>query len=103
MAVTATAQHIDDSPRVRIDRVELRRTRKLNGLTYADLARLADISFGYVGLIERGERTSVSPPVFVRLCDALGVQDRTKLLAKDEGALSASEARGRSARAGRNS
>lgn len=69
---------------VHIDRVELRRRRKLSGLSYAGLAAKAGISFGYVGQLERGNRLTVSPPVFARLCDALGVQDRTKLLAKDE-------------------
>ena len=66
---------------VLIDRVKLRRKRQLSGLTYAQLGDLAGISFGYVGQLERGVRTAVSPPVYVRICDALGVQDRTELLA----------------------
>lgn len=83
MAVTATARKTVDSPMVQIDRVKLRLLRQLNGFTYADLAKKAGISFGYVGQLERGQRLAVSPPVYVRLCNALGVQDRTELLAAD--------------------
>ena len=69
---------------VHIDRAKLRRSRQLSGMTQAELAARANISFGYVGHLERGTRASVSPRVFVRLCDALAVQDRTELLAQDE-------------------
>lgn len=50
------------------------------GLTVADLASLCDITPGYLSLIELGKRRP-SPPVFARICDALRVSDRRKLLA----------------------
>lgn len=69
------------SAAVVIDRAELRRRRQLKGLNQAELAQLAGVSFSYVGHIESGRRPTVSPRVFVKLCDALEVSDRTELMA----------------------
>lgn len=69
------------SAAVRIDREELRKRRQLAGLNQAELAKKAHVSFSYVGHIESGRRPTVSPRVFVQLCDALDVQDRTELMA----------------------
>ncbi len=70
------------SAAVRIDREQLRLRRQLAGLNQAELAEKARVSFSYVGHIESGRRPTVSPRVFVRLCDALDVQDRSELLEK---------------------
>jgi transcriptional regulator with XRE-family HTH domain len=64
-----------------IDRAELRRCRKLSGLNQAQLAKNADVSPSYISLIESGKRRTVSPGTFARLCTALAVGDREKLLA----------------------
>lgn len=68
---------------VSVDRLAIRRHRHLKGLNQGELATAADISYGYVGHIERGTRKTVSPAVFGRICDALGVEDRTKLMAPE--------------------
>ena len=64
-----------------VDRAAIRRQRQLKGLDQAGLAELAGVSPGYVSHIEAGRRPTVSPGVFVRICDALGVEDRTELMA----------------------
>lgn len=67
---------------VHIDGDQLRTKRKLAGHALVDFAALAEISFQYLSQIERGDRQSVSPPVFARICDALGVaeEDRDQLV-----------------------
>lgn len=72
-----------ESPMVVIERAELRRCRKLSGLNQAQLAEKAAVSPSYISLIESGKRPTVSPATFARLCEALRVGDRTKLLASD--------------------
>jgi transcriptional regulator with XRE-family HTH domain len=74
---------------IRIDRRKLRVLRQLSGMNQLQLAQRAGLSFGYVGHLERGTRLRVSPPVLAALCEALGVQNRTELLA-DEATRSAS-------------
>jgi transcriptional regulator with XRE-family HTH domain len=64
-----------------VDRAALRLRRQLKGLDQAELAELAGVSSSYVGHIESGRRPTISPKVFVRICDALGVEDRTELMA----------------------
>jgi len=66
---------------VAIDREKIRIRRQLRGDNQAQLAERAQISPGYVSLIESGQRTTVSPAVFARICDALEVEDRTELMA----------------------
>lgn len=75
------APTLDESPMVQIDRRKLRRLRQQNGMSQLKFAEEAGLSFGYVGHLERGTRTRVSPRVLGQLCDALGVQDRTELMA----------------------
>lgn len=67
---------------VAIDGDELRRRRQLAGETQKSFAEKAGVTDGYVSLIEAGRRPTVSPPVFVRFCDALGIEpaDREQLL-----------------------
>lgn len=61
---------------------EVRRLRKLQGDNLTTFAPKAGITFQYLSQIETGVRSKVSPAVFVRLCEALGVQDRESLLAE---------------------
>lgn len=66
---------------VAVDRTKLRRLRQLRGDNQAQFAERCKISSGYLSLIESGQRTTVSPAVFARLCDVLGVEDRAELMA----------------------
>lgn len=68
---------------VEINGALVRELRKLAGHTQPMFAELAGISFQYVSAIERGDRKTVSPPVFVRICDALGIEDRRELICTD--------------------
>lgn len=68
------------SANVEIDGAKVREMRKLRGLTLTKLATRCDISFQYLSHIERGVRQRVSPPTYARICDALGIRDRRKLL-----------------------
>lgn len=65
---------------VRINRDRLRRRREVLGLNQARLADATGFSFGYIAMIERGERPTVSPDALARLCDALGFEDREELI-----------------------
>ncbi len=78
---TPAAQEPADASGVAIDGAAARRRRELKGLSVADLAPLCGITPGYLSLIELGRRRP-SPPVFARICDALGVaeQDREQLV-----------------------
>jgi transcriptional regulator with XRE-family HTH domain len=60
---------------VEVDGNALRELRKSLGYTLVAFAPKADISFGYLSQIERGWRKRVSPPVFLQLIAALGIQD----------------------------
>ena len=92
------------SPNVRVDPKKLRLTRQLRGMTQVQLGRSAKLSNSYIGYLERGLRTLVSPPAFGRLCDALSVLDRTELMDDEEVvsgmAPSATEAQSGAMRAG---
>jgi transcriptional regulator with XRE-family HTH domain len=66
---------------VAVNAPELRRRRQLLGDNQAEFARRCNISAGYLSQIENEVRRTVSPGVYVRICDALGVQDRKELLA----------------------
>lgn len=77
---------------VEMDGEKLRTLRALLGLKREELATRCEISAGYVSHIETGRRRP-SPPVFARICDALGVSDRRVLLAeKKSGGKSARKA-----------
>lgn len=73
---------------VAINGDELRRRRQLAGETQDSFAALADISPAYVSHIEAGRRQTVSPPAFVRICNALGIatDDRELLVRKQAAA-----------------
>lgn len=67
---------------VAIDGREVRQRRKLKGKDLGQFAAECDITIGYLSHIETGRRLAVSPPVFLRICDALGVveDDREQLV-----------------------
>lgn len=65
---------------VDIDGARVRELRKLLGATVTDFAERCGISFQYLSQIERGDRQRVSAPVFAKICDKLGVEDRRTLL-----------------------
>lgn len=74
---------------VKIDGDELRRLRSLQGDDLKPFAAKADISFQYVSQLELGVRDSVSPSVFGRICQALGLEtgeERERLVAKQPAA-----------------
>lgn len=64
---------------------QVRRLRKLLGQNLTTFAPRAEITFQYLSQIETGVRTHVSPEVFARICDALGVpkHERGALIAQD--------------------
>lgn len=67
---------------VAIKAPEVRRRRQLAGHNQAEFAEQCGISAGYLSQIESGQRRTVSPRVYVSICDALNVQDRQELLAE---------------------
>lgn len=68
---------------VNIDPAELRRKRELLGLNQAELAERAKVHYSFISRLEGGRRAKASPRVFARICDALGVLDRTELMADE--------------------
>ncbi|MGH3439293.1 MAG: helix-turn-helix domain-containing protein [Sciscionella sp.] len=57
--------------------------RKLSGLNQARFAQVCKVSAPYISHIERGRRKTISPAVYVRICNALGVKNREQLLLRD--------------------
>ncbi len=82
MSITATqAAPAQPAPAgVEIDGPAVRQLRKLGGRTLSKLAEDCGLSVAYLSAIERGTRPTVSPPAFVRICDALGIADRRELV-----------------------
>lgn len=70
--MTDTVQ-VTSSASVAIDAAKLREMRQDQGLTQKDLAAKCGLGWKYVSQLETGYRTRVSPPTFVRLCDALNI------------------------------
>jgi transcriptional regulator with XRE-family HTH domain len=62
-----------------IDGPEVRRRRKLAGKSVTDLAESCGITFQYLSMIERGDRRTVSPAVFGRICNALGLDETERV------------------------
>lgn len=60
---------------------EMKRRRQINGLSQTALAELAGVDNSHISHIESGRRPTISPAVFARICDALGVHDRAELMA----------------------
>lgn len=71
-----------DSPGIAIDGAKVKHARYLAGLDQVPLAKRAGLSQSYLSAIETGARTRVSASAYARLCDALGVTDRTTLMAQ---------------------
>ncbi len=67
-------------PGVPINPDALRHHRHLAGLTQTALAHKAGIHNTYLSAIETGHRTTIGPETFARICDALGITDRTQLI-----------------------
>lgn len=65
-----------------VDGAKVRERRKRCGLTQAAFAQEAGICPSYASLIETGRRQMVTPPTFVRICDALGLlpKEREQLI-----------------------
>jgi len=63
---------------VAVNGPKLRELRQLAGLNLAGLASAASISDSYVSAIEHGHRKRVSPAVFGRVCNALGLRELTE-------------------------
>jgi transcriptional regulator with XRE-family HTH domain len=53
--------------------VALREARSAAHLTQRELAVKAEVSYGYVAMLESGSRTHAHPKVLLRLAGALGV------------------------------
>jgi transcriptional regulator with XRE-family HTH domain len=70
---------------VAINGTQVRRARKLRGKTIKQFAVTCGISFQYLSQIERGDRKTVSPATFVRICDALGIhaENREELVLEE--------------------
>lgn len=68
---------------VAIDVDKMRRRRQLQGLNQADLARAAKIHRSNISRLEGGHQATISPRMFARICDALGIEDRAELLAEE--------------------
>lgn len=62
-----------EPPGVEVAGSELRRLRKLSGDNLEAFATKVGVSLQYVSQIELGVRKSVSPRVFVSICDTLGI------------------------------
>jgi transcriptional regulator with XRE-family HTH domain len=64
---------LTSSADVAIDGAKLREMRQEQGYTQRVLAEAADMHQSYLSQLENGRRLHVSPPLFVRLCDALKI------------------------------
>lgn len=64
----------------RIDGAAMRNRRILAGLSVKALATAVGVSRPYISILETHPGRTCSPPVFRRICDALGVADRSELL-----------------------
>lgn len=65
---------------IRVDGPRMRELRKLAGHNLSSFGQVAAIHPSYVSHIERGVRAGVSPAVYARICDALGIKDRRELM-----------------------
>lgn len=73
MPTSTSAPVAPASANVAIDGAKVREMRKRAGKKLTDFAPDCGIAVSYLGHIERGRRSHVSPPVFTRICDALGI------------------------------
>jgi transcriptional regulator with XRE-family HTH domain len=80
MANSRTPARVASRANPPIDGALLRERRQLAGLSITDLAAKIGVSVSYISAIERGARPTVSPAMFGRICDAMGITDRTELL-----------------------
>ncbi|AUB81939.1 helix-turn-helix domain-containing protein [Candidatus Thiodictyon syntrophicum] len=64
---------MNNAEKIRLIGRNLRRARKLAGLTQTELGALVGIGQSYVGQIERSEK-NVTLEVLVKLCTAIGIE-----------------------------
>lgn len=69
---------------VQINRQALREYRQLAGYSGAELAEAVGCSPAYISILERHDDRACSPKLFGRICDALGLEDRTILRRRDD-------------------
>lgn len=60
---------------VEIAGTPVRQLRKLKGYGMGAFAKTVQISYGYLSQIERGHAKVVSPMVFDRICNGLGLEE----------------------------
>lgn len=72
MTVTSTGAN------VAVNGALIRETRKLKGVNLTRFAGEVGIGASYLSHIERGTRPTVSPEVFAKLCNALGVAEHER-------------------------
>jgi transcriptional regulator with XRE-family HTH domain len=65
---------------VKVNIARMRRRRHLQGLNQTQLAKTINVDKSYISIVESGKRRNVSPEVFARWCDALGVENREELI-----------------------
>lgn len=71
-------QHNPEPAGVAIDGAKVRQARKLRGKSLVAFAPSCGITFQYLSQIERGDRRTVSPKTFVKICDALGIHEENR-------------------------
>lgn len=64
---------------VQVDRLALREYRQLAGHSVKSLAEAAGCSAAYISILEHHDNRAASPELYGRICDALGLEDRTIL------------------------
>lgn len=69
---------------VEINGGKVRELRKQRGVNLTEFATHCGISFGYLSQIERGYTSTVSPRIFIQLCDAFDFaeSERSQILTR---------------------
>lgn len=65
-----------------IDGAVMRELRKLAGLSVRALAAKVGCTHPYISMLETRTDRTCSPEIFVKICDALRLEDRSVLLRK---------------------
>ena len=68
-------------PAVEIDGAAVREARKQAGMTITMLAGRVGLTVGYLSQIERGTKPRMSPPAYLRLVEALQIDDPNQIRA----------------------
>lgn len=70
----------DLNANAQIDGRAMRELRILAGYTVRGLAERVGCSHPYISMLETRDDRTCSPEIFARICDALGIADRSVLL-----------------------